>query len=218
LASQSDVAAISFQTRPAQVTSADALKAYNYVKQMKDLWASSNHQKGANIRVVNASYGGGGYSQAESDAINAHGPGGRALCRRRGQRNFGRDVHPHYPSGYSLPNVISVAATTGADSLAELFEFRYAFSVDGRARHQHSQHLAKQQLRHLERHIDGESARCRRGGFVVRCGRRANREPSVNQLRALLAFNGDAIAGLQGRSLTGRRLNVFKSLQAMSEK
>src|SRR5205085_6676040 len=49
-------------------TSADALKAYSYVKQMKDLWGSSNHQKGANIRVVNASYGGGGYSQAESDA------------------------------------------------------------------------------------------------------------------------------------------------------
>src|ERR1051326_7432731 len=44
---------------------ADALKAYNYAKQMRDLWTSSGGTKGANIRVLNASYGGGGYSQAE---------------------------------------------------------------------------------------------------------------------------------------------------------
>jgi hypothetical protein len=33
----------------------------------------------------------------------------------------------------------------------------------------------------------------------------------------LLSFNGDPVGALQGRSLTGRRLNVFKSLQATSE-
>ncbi len=48
---------------------ADALKAYSYAKQMRDLWTTSGGTKGANIRAVNASYGGGGYSQASADAI-----------------------------------------------------------------------------------------------------------------------------------------------------
>src|SRR5204863_9202788 len=43
-------------------TSADVMKAYNYVKQMRDLWASSAPTKGADIRVVSARYGGGGDS------------------------------------------------------------------------------------------------------------------------------------------------------------
>src|SRR5207245_4634295 len=35
----------------------DAIKAYNYAKQMRDLWASSAGTQGATIRALNASYG-----------------------------------------------------------------------------------------------------------------------------------------------------------------
>ena len=45
----------------------------------------------------------------------------------------------------------------------------------------------------------------------------ANPNVNVNQLHALLAFNGDVIPALQGTTLTGRRLNVFKSIQALNE-
>src|SRR5438876_11079524 len=55
---------------------ADALRAFSYAKQMRDLWISSNGAKGANIRVVNASWGGAGYSQAAADAISAMGQSG----------------------------------------------------------------------------------------------------------------------------------------------
>jgi len=43
----------------------------------------------------------------------------------------------------------------------------------------------------------------------------ANPNLSVTQLRALLAFNGDAITALQGKSLTGRRLNVFNPFRQL---
>src|SRR4030095_9294278 len=95
-------------------TEADAIKAYNYVKQMRDLWASSGQTRGANIRVINASYGGGGYSQASADAINALGQSGILFVAAAGNEASNSDVHPHYPSGYSLPNVIAVASTTSA--------------------------------------------------------------------------------------------------------
>src|SRR5437016_8117849 len=39
----------------------------------------------------------------------------------------------------------------------------------------------------------------------------------VRQLRALMIFDGDLVPSLSGKTLTGRRLNVFKSLQAMNE-
>lgn len=194
-------------------TSSDVLKAYNYVKQMKDLWASSNHTKGADIRVVNASYGGGGYSQAEADALNAMGQSGVLFVAAAGNESSDSDVHPHYPSGYSLPNVISVAATTNTDSLASFSNFGAHSVLMGAPGSGILSTLPGNSYGNLSGtsmaspHVAGAAA--------LLCA--ANATLSVNQLRALLAFNGDPTAALQGRSLTGRRLNVFKSLQAISE-
>src|SRR5205085_10658316 len=84
---------------------ADALKSYNYAKQMRDLWISSGGTKGANIRALNASYGGGGYSQAAADAINALSQSGILFVAAAGNESTDTDVHPHYPSGYSLTSV-----------------------------------------------------------------------------------------------------------------
>jgi subtilisin family serine protease len=194
-------------------TTADAIKAYNYVKQMRDLWSSSSHTKGADIRAVNASYGGGGYSQAEADAINAMGQSGVLFVAAAGNAATDTDIHPNYPADYSLPNVISVAATTSTDALA-------GFSSFGR----HSVLMGAPGLAILSTlpnntygSLSGTSMATPHvtGAAALLCA--ANPNLSVNQLRALLAFNGDPIAALQGRSLTGRRLNVFKSLQAMNE-
>src|SRR6185369_15940060 len=181
--------------------------------QMRDLWGQSNHQKGANIRVVNASYGGGGYSQAESDAINAMGQAGVLFVAAAGNETSDSDAHPHYPSGYSLPNVISVAATTSADSLASFSNFGTHSVLMGAPGSSILSTLPNNNYGNLS----GTSMASPQvaGAAALLCA--ANSNVSVNQLRALLAFNGDAIAGLQGRSLTGRRLNVFKSLQATGE-
>lgn len=194
-------------------TSADAMKAYNYVKQMKDLWASSGHAKGADIRVVNASYGGGGYSQAEADAINAMGQAGVLFVAAAGNEIADNDSHPHYPSGYSLPNVISVAATTNTDSLAGFSNFGAHTVLMGAPGVGILSTLPNNSYGNLSGtsmatpHVAGAAA--------LLCA--ANSNLTVNQLRALLAFNGDPTAALQGRSFTGRRLNVFKSLQAIGE-
>ncbi|PYS64654.1 MAG: hypothetical protein DMF76_04325, partial [Acidobacteria bacterium] len=102
---------------------ADALKAYNYAKQMRDLWTSSGGTKGANIRALNASYGGGGYSQASADAINALGQSGILFVAAAGNDGHNTDVQPNYPSDYALSNVVSVAATNSSDTLASFSNF-----------------------------------------------------------------------------------------------
>ena len=194
-------------------TDADAIKAYNYAKQMRDLWVSSSQMKGANIRVLNASYGGGGYSQAAADALNAVGQSGILFVAAAGNEASDADVHPHYPSGYSLANVISVAATDQNDSLAGFSNFgsqRVLLGAPGvgiLSTTPNNTYLSFSGTSMATPHVTGAAA--------LLCA--ANPNLSVNQLRALLSFNGDIVPALQGKTLTGRRLNVFKSLQAINE-
>ncbi len=194
-------------------TEADAIRAYNYVKQMRDLWNSSGPAKGANIRVVNASYGGGGYSQASADAINALGQLGVLFVAAAGNEATDSDGTPHYPSSYSLPNVISVASTTSSDTLSGFSNFGAHSVLMGAPGSGIQSTLPGNSYGFLS----GTSMATPHVAGAAALMLAANSNLTINQLRALLAFNGDNIAALQGKSLSGRRLNVFKSLQAMSE-
>ena len=94
-------------------TSADLLNAFAYAKAMRQLWESSGGTKGANIRVLNNSYGGGGFSQAELDAIRQLGEAGILFVVSAGNEATFNDLFPTYPTNYIAPNLISVAASGG---------------------------------------------------------------------------------------------------------
>jgi subtilisin family serine protease len=102
---------------------ADAIRAYNYARQMHELWITSNHTQGANVRVLNNSYGGGSFSQATSDAISGLNQSDILFVAAAGNDAANNDSAPHYPANYSLPNVISVAATNSSDQLASFSDF-----------------------------------------------------------------------------------------------
>ncbi len=85
-------------------------------------------------KVINASWGGGGFSQALYDAIsyaNDHEVLFVAAAGNGGMDGIGddNDASPFYPASYELPNIISVAATDHNDSLAEFSNYG-ATSVD----------------------------------------------------------------------------------------
>jgi subtilisin family serine protease len=123
------------------------------------------------------------------------------------------DIHPHYPSNYSLPNVVSVAATDSVDGLAGFSNFGLhsvtlgAPGVGILSTTPNNTYSSFNGTSMATPHVAGAAA--------LLCA--ANANLTVNQLRALLSFNGDIVPSLQGKTLTGRRLNVFKSLQALSE-
>lgn len=69
-------------------------------------------------RVINASFGGAIYDQLQYEAIKAAADSGVLFVAAAGNEGMNTDSEPHYPSGYYLPNIISVAATDQSDQLA----------------------------------------------------------------------------------------------------
>lgn len=80
-------------------------------------------------RIINASWGGGGYSQALYDAINYARGKNVLFVAAAGNSGTNNDTTPFYPASYNLDNIISVAATTQTDVLASFSNFG-ATSVD----------------------------------------------------------------------------------------
>lgn len=77
--------------------------------------------KGA--KILNNSWGGGGFSTALYDSINNARKKGVLFVAAAGNNSTDNDQLPHYPSNYNLDNVISVAALTRTDELADFSNF-----------------------------------------------------------------------------------------------
>ena len=91
-------------------STSDAVDCLNYIGMMKD--------RGVNIIATSNSWGGGGFSQALYDAIDAHRQRGILFIAAAANATANNDSTPSYPANYYLPNVISVAATNRFDGLA----------------------------------------------------------------------------------------------------
>ena len=95
--------------------SAAVIEAIQYATMMKS--------RGVNVAVINASWGGGGYSSAESAAIQAAGDAGIIFCCAAGNSSLNHDVTRDYPSSYRLANMIVVAASDQNDALASFSDY-----------------------------------------------------------------------------------------------
>ncbi|MDI7247746.1 MAG: S8 family serine peptidase [Bacillota bacterium] len=85
----------------------DAVKALSYAAAM-----------GATL--TSNSWGGGGYSQALKDAIEAS---GILFVAAAGNDAVDNDASPHYPSSYDSENIIAVAATDQDDNIADFSNY-----------------------------------------------------------------------------------------------
>ena len=79
--------------------------------------------------IINASYGGGGFSQAMADLIVAAGEAGILFVAAAGNESNNNDTNPSYPASYGAANVISVAAINRSDMIAGFSNFG-VYAVD----------------------------------------------------------------------------------------
>jgi subtilisin family serine protease len=201
-----------------QADTADAIRACNYAKTMRDLWVSSGGTQGANLRVLNNSYGDDQFTQSFLDTINALNSSGILFVASAG--NVGgfstqadNDLVPHYPSSYAAPNVIGVASTGQTDNLATDSHYGAA-----------SVHMGAPGIGILST-TPGNTYSFSSGTSMATphvAGAAAlllakNPNLTIQQLKGLLLYNGDLAASLSGKTLTGRRLNVANSMAAINE-
>ncbi len=73
--------------------------------------------------VLNNSWGGGGFSQALADAIEAANQAGILFLAAAGNSTSDNDSTPSYPSNYESANVIAVAAIDRAGALADFSSY-----------------------------------------------------------------------------------------------
>jgi len=190
-------------------SSADLLKALTYAKLMRDRWVSSGGTQGANVRITNNSYAGGGYSQAEADAIQALNASGILFVVAAGNESQDNNRGPTYPANYDLPNVISVAATTRSDNLAN-FSNRGSHTVQIGAP---GAEILSTTPGNNYRSLDGTSMASPHVAGVAALVLAAHPEFTIARLRSALLFGGDPKPALDQSTVTGRRLNAFGSLQ-----
>ncbi len=79
-------------------------------------------------KIINASFGDFNYSQSEYNAIEKAKNAGILFIAAAGNNKKDNNRFPHYPSGYELANIISVAASTPKDTLASFSN--YGSTVD----------------------------------------------------------------------------------------
>jgi len=92
-----------------ELTDDALLECYSYIESLKD--------RGENIKVINASYGG-PYSYAEELAIQRLRSKGILFVTAAGNEAENNDITPSYPCNYNLDNIICVASTDRNDYLS----------------------------------------------------------------------------------------------------
>ncbi len=177
----------------------DAVTCLEYFSTMRD--------RGVNIVATNNSWGGGSFSRALLDAIDAHRQRGILFIAAAGNAAVDSDVDTFFPAGYFLPNLIAVAATDRSDALA-------SFSNFGR----HSVHLGAPGTEILST-VPGNSYGLKSGTsmaapHVTGVAALLQAQDSTRDWKAiknLLLAGGDTISALTN-TITGKRLNAYGAM------
>ncbi|WP_455210569.1 S8 family serine peptidase, partial [Kaarinaea lacus] len=159
-------------------------------------------------KVSNHSWGGTGFSTALSNAIAAANRAGHLVIAAAGNSGNNSDNIPIYPAAYNLPNIISVAATDQNDRLATFSNFG-TNSVDLGAPGvgivstiRNSNYASFNGTSMAVPHVTGAAA------LLLA----QNPALTMAQLKTAIINSVDPIAALNGRSVSGGRLNITQAL------
>jgi hypothetical protein len=163
--------------------------------------------------VVNNSWGGGAFSQALLDAIEAAAEADVLFVASAGNQGVDTDLFPHFPSSYEAVNVVSVAATDHNDFKASFSNFGLtsvdlgAPGVDTLSTIPGSSYGWKSGTSMAAPHVSGAAALIR--SVAPHLG--------VVDLKNLLLNNTVPLPSLDGNTVTGGRLSAYLPIAVQDE-
>jgi thermitase len=183
-------------------TTKDAIECINYVIDRK--------RAGVNVRIISASWGSTAKSSALGEAIKRAGEEGILFIAAAGNSSADSDRMPHYPAGYDLPNLISVASSDRNDQLSSFSNYG-AKSVHIAA--PGSEILSTWLGGQYEEHSGTSMATPEVAGVAALV---LTMEPklSVKELRERLLSSVDKLDTLKGKVSSGGRLNAARAVGA----
>lgn len=159
-------------------------------------------------RVTSNSWGGGGFNQALYDAFKSS-PALHIIAA--GNESNNNDARPAYPATFDLPNVVSVAATDHKDGIASFSNYGKttvdlgAPGVDilSSTSGAPNEYKVFSGTSMATPHVTGAA------NMIL------SEFPQISneELKSRLMNTGDSIASLQGKTLTGKRLNIANALE-----
>ena len=167
-----------------------------------------NYATAKGVKLTNNSWGGGGYSQALYDAINAAGQAGALFIAAAGNNSANADINPMYPAAYNLDNIVSVASTTRTDALSSFSNYGLT-SVDLGAP---GSDIYSTTPNNTYATYSGTSMASPHVAGAAALLWSQNPTWTAQQVKNALMNTGDPLASLAGKTVSGKRLNVFKAL------
>jgi subtilisin family serine protease/subtilisin-like proprotein convertase family protein len=188
------------------------IAAHDYVTELR--------RRGVNIIATNNSYG--AYADAfyadnpdfinpERDAVQRFVNQGGLFVAAAGNAGVDNDIIGSFPSGYSLPNVIAVAATDNNDGLAGFSSFG-AETVDLGAP---GVSILTTGIGGSYQYINGTSFSSPTVAGAVALLKSAKPTATATEIKQALLDSVDPLPSLQGLVRTGGRLNVARAIDVI---
>ncbi|RJR38543.1 MAG: hypothetical protein C4567_12595 [Deltaproteobacteria bacterium] len=193
----------------------DGFVSYDWVVAAIDYLLTVKEEQGVNIRVMNMSFAGQAFSNIMYDAVAAAGRAGMLAIASAG--NDG-EKRPRYPSGFDLPNIISVAGTDENDQLASFSNYgRRWLQVAAPADNIWSTGPTHPNAWGIEYYGDLSGTSMSAAFVSGLAGLIAAKYPHFNykQIKGTILRYGDVLPSLRGLVSTSRRINAFKAISSL---
>ncbi|MFY8274853.1 S8 family serine peptidase [Pseudoalteromonas sp. SSDWG2] len=181
-------------------TLADGVQCIDYMVGLKNA--------GHNVRVLNNSWGGGGFTQTLKDAITAANNADMLFVAAAGNDSADIDGGGFYPAGYDVPNVMAVASTDNADNLSGFSNFgdeKVHIAAPGSfilSTTPNGAYDVFSGTSMASPHVAGAAALLLSG----------NPNLTTAQLKSILMNTGDHLVSLEGKTINSKRLNLINAL------
>ncbi len=190
---------------PTGGSTAGAIECINYYTDLK-----TNY--GVNIKATNNSWGGGGFSETLRAAIQSGGEAGILFIAASGNDGADADVSPMYPAGYDLDVIVSVASTDRNDNLSVFTSGASNYGLTTVDLGAPGSAILSTTPGNSYAAYSGTSMASPHVAGAAALLWSINPEITPLEMKAILMNSGDELDSLDGKTVSGKRLNLVTAL------